>query len=271
MSGCRTSVLMTLFDRPRREFQNVLCQLRKQDLTSTEIIIVDDCSTKDYSSTKSYIQQYEMPVEWIRLEQKDYPDHTYRIGSYNNPVKAWNTALDAANGDIIVTLASDVMIQKGALRHAKKPGRGVWCCSIIDMDSGTEYLGRSRIAPYGWFMSWNREFNEVRWDEEYLRGMAFDDNDFSARLALSANRVEINMSIRGFHQSHFPTAYSDGHRGHDINERYTWKKWGGVPWSGDECDPLAVKKAFLGGMHVLHVERARTSDESEQNSRISQR
>jgi glycosyltransferase involved in cell wall biosynthesis len=246
---------MTLFDRPRREFQNVLAQLRKQDLKSTEIIIVDDASTRDYANTKGYIHQHEMPVEWIRLEKSDYPEWTYRIGDYNNPVKAWNTALDAAKGDIIVTLASDVMIQKEALRRAKTPGRGVWCCSIIDMDSGTEYLGKSRIAPYGWFMSWNREFHDVRWDEEYLRGMGFDDNDFSARLALSAGRVEIDMEVKGFHQSHFPTAYSDKQQGLRINEQYTMKKWGGVPWWGAATDPLVRRAVFHSGRHVVNVSR----------------
>ncbi len=249
----RTSVLMTLFDRPRREFQNVLAQLRKQDLTATEVVIVDDGSTKDYSRIRSYIDQHEMPVRWIRLEPEDYPEHTYRIGGYNNPVLAWNTALDAAEGEIIVTLASDVLIPKNALKRAKTPGRSVWCCGVIDIDTNQEYLGRSRIAPYGWFMSWNRNFHNVRWDQEYLRGMAFDDNDFSARLALSAGRVDIDLSIRAFHQSHFPTAFSDGHKGHDINERYTWKKWGGVPWIGDEHDPLDYRKSLHQGLHVLRV------------------
>lgn len=251
----RTSVLMTLFDRDSREFQNVLAQLRKNDLTATEIVIVDDGSTKNYSRIKSYIEQHEMPVKWVRLEPTDYPEHTYRIGKYNNPVKAWNAALDHAEGEIIVTLASDLLIPKGALKRAKTPGKSVWCCGVVDIDSGKEFLGRSRIAPYGWFMSWNRNFHDVRWDEEYLRGMAFDDNDFSARLALSSKRVDIDLSITAFHQSHAQTAYSDGHKGHDINERYTWKKWGGIPWTGTEHDPLVVRKSLQSGIHVLHVER----------------
>lgn len=255
----RTSVLMTLFDRDSREFQNVLAQLRKQDLSSTEIIIVDDGSTKDYSRIQSYIHQNEMPTRWIRLEKKHYPDHTYRIGDYNNPTLAWNTALDASQGDIIVILASDLLLPKNALKRAKTPGKSVWCCGVVDIDSGIEYLGRSRVAPLGWFMSWNREYHDVRWDEEYLRGMAYDDNDFTGRLALSSKRIDIDLTVTAYHQSHYATAYSDGHKGHDINERYTWKKWGGIPWSGDEYDPLITQQSLHDNMHVLHVE-SRTAD-----------
>ena len=251
----RTSVLMTLFDRDPHEFQNVLHQLRKNDLTSTEVVIVDDGSTKDYSRIRSYIEQNKMPVKWVRLEKSDYPDYTYRIGeNYNNPVLAWNTALDNASGDIVVTLGSDILLPANALKRAKTPARGIWCCGVVDIDTGVEYLGRSRVAPYGWFMSWNRVYHDVRWDLEYLRGMAFDDNDFSATLALSAGSVDIDLSVTAFHQSHEATAYSDGHRGHDINERYTWKKWGGMPWSGCHDDPLAVKMSMRNRLHHLHIE-----------------
>jgi glycosyltransferase involved in cell wall biosynthesis len=262
----RTSVLMTLFDRPTREFQNVLHQLRKNDLTGTEIIIVDDGSTKDYSRIRSYIDQHEMPVKWVRLEKEDYPDYTYYIGeNYNNPALAWNTALDNAEGEIIVLMGSDILLPVGALKRAKTPARGVWCCGIVDIDTSTEFLGRSRVAPYGWFMSWNRMFHDVRWDLEYLRGMAYDDNDFSARLALSAKSVDIDLSCTAYHQSHPPTAYSDGHKGHDINERYTWKKWGGIPWDGCETDPLEVTMNMRNRLHHLHVEpkkRAKVANDS---------
>ena len=69
-------------------------------------------------------------------------------------------------GEIIVVLASDCMIPPHGLKHAKTPGKSVWMSGVIDMDSGVEYLCLGRIAPYGWFMSWNRNNIDVWWDEE---------------------------------------------------------------------------------------------------------
>jgi glycosyltransferase involved in cell wall biosynthesis len=247
---------MTVFDRPFRTLRNTFAQLRRNNLAGTEIIVVDDGSTKTYDRIKDYCTHHEMPVEWIRLEKDSYPPHTYRIGSYNNPTRAWNTALDAARGEVIVTLGSDIMLPISALKKAKLCGRGMWHAAIIDIDTNQIYVGKGRYMPLGFAMAWNRSFNDQRWDEEYLKGMAFDDNDFSGRLALSAKTVTIDNTALSFHQSHFPTAYSDGHRGHDINERYTWKKWGGVPWDGTEYDPLHVERAIVKNNIVLRVSRS---------------
>jgi len=255
MSGPRTSVLMTIYDRPYRVLRNTLHQLRRNDLTNTELIVVDDGSTKDYGQIKDYLTQYEVPFEWIDLAPESYPFEPYNIDGLNNPSLAWNTALDAARGEIVVCLSSDCMIPPHALKHAKTPGRSVWMSRVVDIDSCMELLGTSRIAPYGWFMSWNREHYDVRWDEEYLHGIAYEDNDFTAMLALASKRIDLDLQITAIHQSHPQTAYSDGHRGHDINERYTWKKWGGVPWTGDEYDPIAISKSIQGRLHVLSCDR----------------
>jgi len=252
MSVPRASVLITLYNRPRRMFHNTLHQLRRNDLRNTEVVIVDDGSTKDYSDMQSYCEQHEMPVKWIRIEK----DPTcYSIDGYNTPVRAWNTALDAASGEIIVTLASDCLIPPHAMNHARRPGKAIWMCAVTDIDTCTEFLGRTRMAPLGWFMSWNRSLYDVRWDDEYMKGIAFDDNDFTARLALAAKTVNIDLGITAFHQSHPQTAYSDGLRGHEINERYTWKKWGGVPWKRCQDDPIVVKTTVTGSTRVLYVSR----------------
>lgn len=255
MSGPRTSVLTTIYNRPLRVLRNTFHQYRRNDLTGTELIVVDDSSTKDYGQIRDYLTQYEVPFKWIRLEPSDYPFEPYSIEGYNNPAFAWNTALEAASGEVIVTLASDCLIPPNALKHAKTPGRSIWMCGVVDMDTGAQYLGVGRIAPYGWFMSWNRSIHDVKWDLECLRGMDYDDNDFTARLALAAKRVDIDLQITAFHQSHVATAYSDGHLGSDINERYMWKKWGGIPWSGCSTDPLVVSQSKDGHLFVLHVER----------------
>ena len=104
-----------------------------------------------------------------------------------------------------------------------------WMPCVIDQDSNTEYLGPNRLVPLGWFYGTHRK-NFPGWDEEYLKGIAFEDNDVMARLALKVGRFVIDQSCVAWHQSHPQTAYSDELKGWTINRDYTVKKWGAVPW-----------------------------------------
>lgn len=252
----RDSILLTVYDRPERVLFNTFHSLRRNDLTGSEIVIVDDGSTKDYGRIKAYLMQYEVPFEWITVDTiKDRPG-TYNLNGYNNPAYAWNCALDAAKGARITVLSSDCIIPPHMMNHARLCRKSIWMSTVVDIDSGTIFLGRERIAPYGWCMSWNREnAPDVRWDEMYLKGMGFDDNDITAQLAVAHGEVRIDPGVTAFHQSHLQMAYSDGHYGMDINERYTCKKWGGVPWYGGDDEPLGITQGRRAGEIVLHVER----------------
>ena len=256
MSGISDSIITTLYNRPVLTLRNVFHALRRQNLKNTEIIVVDDGSTKDYSRIHSYIASYEIPVNWIKINTVEDCPGTYNIDGYNNPSHAWNVGLEAARGDRITMLASDCIIPANAMDRARRCRKSIWMSCVVDMDSGMVYLGKARLAPYGWFMTWRRDVvGEIRQDETYLKGMGFDDNDFTARLALKTLSIAIDPAVTAFHQSHPAIAYSDGHLGHDINERHTWKKWGGIPWSGCETDPLEVTQSRQGDYLMLHVER----------------
>lgn len=246
----RASVITTVFNRPLCVLDNMLRSVCANDLTSTEIIIVDDGSTAQYGDLS-------MNATVHRIDTKADRPETYQIpGGYNNPTYAWNRALDAAQGDIIIVVGSDCILQPRTLKAARQCGKALWMCGVVDLDSGMQYLGPQRIAPFGWVMAWNRShLGDIRWDESYLKGMAFDDNDMTARLALAAKQIHMDFSITAWHQSHPQTAYSDGLYGHGINERYTREKWGGIPWSGEKDDPLRVAMARQGNLHVLQVER----------------
>lgn len=255
----RASVITTVYNRDPRVLENMLASVRGNDLSGTEVVIVDDGSTL-YEGETIWTSRpplfSDSMLRWSRIDTKaDRPD-TYQIDGYNNPAYAWNRALDAAQGDIIIVVGSDCILQSRTLKAARQCGKAVWMCGVVDIDSGAQYLGPQRIAPFGWVMAWNRkEIGDIRWDENYLRGMAFDDNDMTARLGLAAKQIHLDFSITAFHQSHASTAYSDGLYGHGINERYTREKWGGIPWSGEKDDPLRVAMARQGNLHILQVER----------------
>jgi len=111
-----------------------------------------------------------------------------------------------------------------------------WMPMVVDMDTATQFLGSDRLAPYGWLYGIHRKHMESigGWDEEYMKGLAFDDNDIMARLALEVGRFVIDGNCTVWHQSHPQVAYSDNMKGFNINKDYTLKKWGFIPW-GKGC------------------------------------
>ena len=261
----KDSVLMTLYNRPHLVLLNTLTALGKNDLSNTEIVIVDDGSTVDYSAIQEAYAA--LPLKWVRVDTvKDRPD-TYNLDGYNNPSYAWNQALAAAEGENIHILSSDTLLPPHALASARKRmlNKVVYCGMVVDMDTANEYLGQQRVAPLGWFLSTTKtQLKKISdskgnaWDEAYLNGIAFEDNDFTARLALNVGRVIVDLSVCCWHQSHPQTAYSDDMKGWKANEAYTLQKWGGIPWShlkwhsGHE-DPLKSMDVTTVGP-TLHVD-----------------
>ena len=239
------SILMTVFNRPVRVLRNTFHALAQNDLTNCEVVIVDDGSTLDYSDLKTEYASFN----WHRVESGNYPGHTYRIphpdgGTINNPALAWNRAIfDWSNGKRLIFLSSDCMIPEFGIAEAKKCRDYYWLASVMDQATNLMYVCEKKPIPLHFFSSCKKEHVEAigGFDEEYLRGMAFEDNDFGARLGLHCGQVLIDTSVLCIHQSHPPNAYSDGHLGLHRNEGHTVKKWGGIPWRDmDMRDPVSL-------------------------------
>ena len=233
------SILMTVFNRPTRVLWNTLHALRQNDLTNCEIIIVDDGSTIDYECQKQFCQQYEMPVRWVRIESSEYPDWTYTVphpdgGVINNPALAMNRAIAESKGRRLMFLSSDCMIPRFGIAQAKKCSDYYWLAAIVDQASNLMYVCVERPIPLHFFASCKKEHVEAigGFDENYLRGIAYEDNDFGARLGLYCRHVVFDMEVMVMHQSHPPHNYSDSGIGLRNNEEYTKAKWGScVPWN----------------------------------------
>ena len=254
------SILMTVFNRPKRVLRNTLHTLAQNDLTNCEVIIVDDGSTIDYGSLG---QEYD----WIWIDPSEYPSHTYTIphpdgGTINNPALAWNRAIAEARGKRLMFLSSDCMLPEFAVAEAKKCRDFYWLASVMDQATNLMYVCEKKPIPLHFFSSCKKEHVEAigGFDGEYLKGMAFEDNDFGARLGLHCGQALIDTSVLCIHQSHPPIAYSDGLLGLHRNEGYTVKKWGGVPWRDmDMRDPVSLETCrdgnylrvtpSLGGKH----------------------
>jgi GT2 family glycosyltransferase len=151
-------------------------------------------------------------------------------------------------------LSSDCMVPKFGVKEAKKCGQFYWLATVMDQATNLMYVCEKKPIPLHFFSSCLKKHVEAigGFDEEYLRGMAHEDNDFGARLGLHCGQALIANNVLVTHQSHEPLAYSDGHYGLHVNEAYTLKKWGGVPWRDmDMRDPVSLETCHDG--KVLRV------------------
>jgi len=236
------SILMTVFNRPPRVLRNTLHALAQNDLTNCEVIIVDDGSTVDYGDL---VKRYR----WLRIEPDEYPDWTYTIphpdgGVINNPALAWNRAIAEAQGKRLMFLSSDCMVPEFGVAEAKNCKEFYWLATVMDQATNLMYVCEKKPIPLHFFSSCKKSHVEAigGFDEEYLKGIAFEDNDFGARLGLHCGQALISIDTLVMHQSHPQTAYSDGHLGLHTSEAYTVKKWGGVPWRDmDMRDPVSLE------------------------------
>lgn len=250
---------MTVYNRPQVALVNTLNALGKNDLADTEILVVDDGSTALY---EPLLAAYKGLVRYERIDTcKDRPA-AYNINGLNNPAYANNRAVELAKGETICFMSSDTIIQARTLTMLKSMTlrKIAWMPCVVDVDDFSmfsargHYLSPARLAPFGWFYATHRaNFEAVRWDEEYLNGIAFEDNDFMARLALHVGRFVVDTDCIAFHQSHPPSAYSDGLHGHAINQRYTLKKWGAIPWHPQTGECLEIKQTNVNAQLVLDV------------------
>lgn len=250
----KNTVVMTVYDRPHMTLINTLNALGKTGLQDTEILVVDDGSNASYEPLLSSYQG--LPIRLVRCDTvKDRPG-TYNIDGSNNPAYANNFALEHVDSENVFWMSSDVMVQPRTIFEAMKLdlSKVVWMPCVTDLDTSDEFLGPTRLAPFGWFFATKTDtLREVGWDEEYLKGIAFEDNDFMARLALHVKRFVVDMNVRAWHQSHPQKAYSDGKVGWDTNKRYTLDKWGGIPWHTEEKSPLKIQMTTVNHQVVLDV------------------
>lgn len=263
----KKSIIMTLFNRPQSVLISTLGALGQCDLRDTEILLVDDGSTIPYEPLIEMYVKGGCPLRYEKIDTvADRPD-TYSIDGHNNPAYAYNCALELAQGKTVFFMSSDCLVQPHTITMAMDLDltNVVWMPSVIDTATFSlasargHYLSAERVAPFGWFFATDRKNVEaVKWDEEFLKGIAFEDNDFMARLALHAKRFVVEMDCVALHQSHPPTAYSDEFAGFKINEAYIKEKWGGVPWHSHTGLTLDIQCTHVNTQMVLDVSKAKS-------------
>jgi len=237
----KESIILTVSDREPEVLLSTFRWLMAGGLDESEVIIVNDGSRIDYSWMRTLTDQ--MNARWLDLE----PYECFKIDeNFNNPARAFNVGLAAAKGERIAVMSSDVIVPTRVLAQARRQYTpdSVWCPMVIDLESSMEYCGPHRVFPMPWFLYMSREL-AVRaggWDEAYLRGMCFEDNDFVGRVALVADRIVCDWSSCVWHQSHYQNAYENRPEVMEANKRnrqYTMGKWTGIPFG--DADQVAFE------------------------------
>ena len=135
-------------------------------------------------------------------------------------------------------LSSDVLVPPGVLAASRVCYRedAIYCPMTIDLASSMEYCGPHRVFPMPWFLYMPRRVavDAGGWDEAYLRGSCWEDNDFVGRIALEAGRILCDWGSICWHYSHEQPAYRNETAIQVSNNRnrvYTMDKWTGIPFS----------------------------------------
>ena len=253
----KESFIMTVYNRPEVTLINTLSALARCNMPDCEVVIVNDGSTVEYGKL------WEMFDGVLDLKVFDHGTdtsdplsrETYSIDGYNNPSAAFNAGMGVAEGQYLWLMSSDIIVQPPGLDSIRKRNRdkAAVFTRVTDMDTGMEYLGPHRLFPMHWLVTSHRD-NIPRFDETYMQGIDFEDNDFAANLALKAGKLILDFDINAWHQSHPQTAYTDGLHGHKINKAYTLDKWGGIPFDGTKTDPIEKKITKVAGTWIVKCE-----------------
>lgn len=222
-----------------------------------EVVVVDDRSAGELTWAVKFCELAFPNVKWIRLD--DY--ECWSIDGFANPARAFNEALKAAEGETVWIMSSDVLVNPSLVRRARKvSGSGfAWTPMILDLETQRQYCGPTRLFPMPWFLVASRQacLDIGGWDEKYLGGMCYEDNDFVGRLVLKTGAFCGEWSVVGYHQSHDQPAYnvSDPEvlAANERNRAWTMEKWGGIPFDSEFTPFDVVREMHPSGVPVHRV------------------
>ena len=254
----KTSILLTLHDREPAVLMNTFRSLYRAGLNDDEeVVIVDDRSEQDLQWAHNLAKASFKNVVWKRIDE--YP--AYEIAGFRNPSRSFNEALSAATGESVWIMSSDILVTPGCIQRARqiKTDEMIWTPRIVDLESCMEYVGQNRLFPMPWFLvaSKQKAIDVGGWDETYLQGMCYEDNDFVGRLALATGCFAGEWSRVAYHQSHNQPAYAIDDPGireaNERNRQWTQEKWGGIPFDSELTPFDVVREMHVSGIPVHRV------------------
>jgi hypothetical protein len=269
----RYSVLLSLHDRDIVDLQKTFKQLAKADSgrNDVEFVIAYDFAEGEFDHVETLAEIFsesigETPCTIIRYDTMAENPGTFNLDGHNNPVAVNNALMDAAKGENLVWVSSDMIVSPLLFERIDKhidPSTGlldtVWCSRVLDQDAMAEFCGPSRPFPMMWCIA--HPATGERHDLELLKGFGFDDNDWVARMAMKTGSVTIDLLHVAIHQTHGRVsqigqlasgkAYSEEAKpGWVRTTKYIQTKWGGCPFDGKTLD---VEYGEIGDFIIINV------------------
>lgn len=172
---------------------------------------------------------------------------------WRSPVKAWNRGYEAVTGDMLYCFSSEVVQAEGNLANARKLleaaprqvlfGRCECSCGKYGQEvnwngtaPGNLLCSAEHPRPLGFI--WAGPMASVRaiggWDEEFDRGLWYDETDFFLRLWRQGLDFVFDDSVHGVHLHHPRPVLetTEGAAKVRINEAYLIAKYGATLPSG---------------------------------------
>jgi len=234
----KRSILMTVHDREPAVMMSTLRSLWRAGVgDEEEVVIVNDRSSRELAWVESIAVKYFKNVKVVAV--KNEPE--YSINGFANPSRAFNVGLEECVGKDLWIMSSDVLVNAAVVTKARtiKTDRLIWTPLILDLDTQAQYCGPNRMFPMPWFLVCNTAKAKEcgGWDETYMQGMCYEDNDFVGRLAIATGAIQGDWTRCAYHQSHDQPAYNvsdpDVAAANAKNKDWTRLKWGGIPFTKD--------------------------------------
>lgn len=159
--------------------------------------------TRSYDYVLYYLHKNGL-VKDVRLVP-----YTHKLGF--NPSKALNLGVRKAKYDQIIISSPEVKPITDVLSQLEGYiGRNVVCQVFDSKEDGTDGISlvnkqfRSENPGMYFLAMFNRsDLEKINgWDEDFMKGYAYEDNDFGARWVRAGLPFEIVEEIKGFHQYH---------------------------------------------------------------------
>jgi GT2 family glycosyltransferase len=257
MGGPPISMILTVHDRPAEVSRQVAESLKLEGNDAEELILVLDRPTNEArASALDAYSSVPMPVRSIEISGEP---------GWKCPAAAWNTGFQAANNPLLYCISSEVVQDAGNVRKARALcgdlDRAVFgsCDNSIKAQLVTGappgvLVNSSMARPLGFIVAMPAEnVDEIGgFDEEFMKGLWYDDDDFFLRLWRSGLDFQFNDSIHGIHLDHDrPVLNSpEGQAAVKINQAHMLNKHGSVyPW----IDLIRIEKRTEGDLIWGHV------------------
>lgn len=158
--------------------------------------------TRNYKAVKKYFEANNLMKD-VRLIP-----YTHKLGF--NPSKALNIGVRNAKYDNIIITSPEVKPTTQVLEQLSKCLDKNIVCEVSDQDeNGNLAILVSKTyrgdTPAMYFLAMYRKEDIEKingWDEDFMQGYAYEDNDFGERWKRAGLPFEVREDIKGLHQYH---------------------------------------------------------------------